>query len=377
MMDRRNFLKSLVKLAGTATIGAFIQACSSLLGQSDSQITTGSSTLSTQPADSTHAVKTVSSPRTPPVETSAPTEAGMVSEVGLVISEERSSGLIRALQLVSLPSFRDQDILIKPNFNSSDPAPGATDPGTLSQLITFLKQRGARRILVGDRSGMGNTRQVFSDLGIFNMAEELGFEILIFDELGVSDWQYHSPEGSHWSRGFALPKILHSVDLVIQMCCLKTHRFGGHFTMSLKNSIGLVAKMVPGDRHNYMSELHDSEHQRQMIAEVNTRYSPDLVILDGFEAFIDGGPDIGSKVQPGVFIVGTDRLAIDAIGVAILRKYGTTGEVQSGAVFGQEQIARAIELGLGASNADEISILTDRGDGAQLAAEIRELIVSS
>jgi len=58
------------------------------------------------------------------------------------------------------------------------------------------------------------------------------------------------------------------IDTLVQTCCLKTHRFGGHFTLSLKNSVGLAAKRVPEDSYNYMSELHGSPHQRRMIAEI-------------------------------------------------------------------------------------------------------------
>ena len=39
-------------------------------------------------------------------------------------------------------------------------------------------------------------------------------------------------------------------------------------------------------------------------------------------------------------LAGTDRVALDAVGVAILRMFGTTREVSRGRVFEQEQIAR-------------------------------------
>ena len=68
---------------------------------------------------------------------------------------------------------------------------------------------------------------------------------------------------------------------MVQTCYLKTHRFGGHFTLSLKNSVGFAAKTVPGNSYNFMRELHSSPHQRHMIAEINTAYKPDLVLLDG------------------------------------------------------------------------------------------------
>ena len=86
--------------------------------------------------------------------------------------------------------------------------------------------------------------------------------------------------------------MLAEAEAIVQTCCLKTHQYGGHFTLSLKNSVGLVPRVG----YNYMNELHSSSHQRQLIAEINTAYSPDLVVLDGVEAFVEGGPATGKKV---------------------------------------------------------------------------------
>ncbi len=58
----------------------------------------------------------------------------------------------------------------------------------------------------------------------------------------------------------------------------------------------MVAKYVPGDPFNYMGDLHSSLHQRLMIAEINQAYQPALVLLDGVEAFVNGGPESGQKV---------------------------------------------------------------------------------
>jgi len=68
--------------------------------------------------------------------------------------------------------------------------------------------------------------------------------------------------------------------------------------------------------------------------------------MDGIDVFISGGPMRGELAHAGVMVAGTDRIAIDAVGVAILRSLGTTPEVAQGKVFQQDQIARAVELGL-------------------------------
>ncbi len=162
---------------------------------------------------------------------------------------------------------------------------------------------------------------------------------------------------------------------VVQTCCLKTHRYGGHFTMSLKNSVGLVAKKVPGDAHDYMGELHRSPHQRTMIAEINSAYQPDLIVLDGVEAFVTGGPAQGKGVNAQVILAGTDRVAIDAVGVALLRHFGTTPAVAEGPIFQQAQIARAVELGLGVAGPEEIELITDDPESAAYAGEIQQVLL--
>jgi uncharacterized protein (DUF362 family) len=111
-----------------------------------------------------------------------------------------------------------------------------------------------------------------------------------------------------------------------------------------------------------------------MIAEINTAYSPDLVVLDGVEAFVDGGPHRGTRVGAKVMLAGTDRVAIDAVGVAVLRLLGTTPEVSRGLIFEQEQIARAAELGLGVSSAKQIKLVTGDDDSEAFAVQVRDIL---
>jgi uncharacterized protein (DUF362 family) len=223
---------------------------------------------------------------------------------------------------------------------------------------------------------MGNTRTAMAELGVFDLADEMGIKVIVFDELDKEEWEYIDLQDGHWRKGFAIPKLISEVDVIVQTCCLKTHKFGGHFTMSLKNSVGLVAKKVPGDNHNYMHELHLSRAQRKMIAEINTAYEPDFVLLDGMDAFTHGGPAQGRQVSPNVLLVGRDRVAIDAIGVAILRKYGTTRAVTKGSIFDHPQIARAAELDIGVGTADQIRIITHNEESEAFAQEIRQILRS-
>ena len=114
-----------------------------------------------------------------------------------------------------------------------------------------------------------------------------------------------------------------------------------------------------------------------MIAEINVAYTPVLVVMDGVDALVSGGPARGKLVSPEVVVAGTGRVAIDAIGVAILRHFGTTPEVSKGPVFQQEQIARAVELGLGVDQAGKIEWLTPDEESEAYAAQIAGVLAGA
>jgi uncharacterized protein (DUF362 family) len=299
-----------------------------------------------------------------------------VSRVALIRTEDRVAGTRAAIDLLQPAGIRGRSVFLKPNYNTADPAPAATDTPLLEALVRELRNAGAGAITVGDRSGMADTRQAMESKGVFALADRLGLEALVLDELERDGWQAVAAEGTHWPRGFAFARPALDSGAVVNTCCLKTHRFGGHVTLSLKNTVGLVAKYVPGDPHNYMGDLHSSPHQRRMIAEINQAYSPALVLLDGVEAFVDGGPESGTKARPGVILAGTDRVAVDVVAVAILRSLGTTREVARGSVWQLEQIQRAVELGLGASSAEQIEIVTADQAGRSLADTLRPIIAA-
>jgi uncharacterized protein (DUF362 family) len=297
-----------------------------------------------------------------------------MAQVAFVKTRDRAAGVRQALDLLDLDPVRGKSLFLKPNWNSADAPPGSTDNETLAALVRALQDRGAGPITLGDRSGMGDTRAVMERKGIFDLASEFGLQTVVFDELDADSWELFQPEGSHWQRGFAVARPALDADGVIQTCCLKTHRYGGHFTLSLKNSVGLAAKWVPGEGYNYMTELHNSPHQRRMIAEINTAYRPDVIVLDGIQAFVDGGPDTGKLVDSEVILAGTDRVAIDAVGVALLRYFGTTPAVSRGPIFEQEQIARAVELNLGITGPEAIELVTPDPASAAYADEIRQIL---
>jgi uncharacterized protein (DUF362 family) len=298
------------------------------------------------------------------------------SQVLLVGSSDRDAAVRSLFENAGLAGLSGKSVVLKANFNSADPFPASTHPDTLRAIVTLLKEAGVREITLAERSGMGDTRGNLERLGIFALAEQLGFKVIVLDDEPKERWARVERGDTHWLRGFYLSKLFLEADVVIQTCCLKTHRFGGHFTMSLKNSVGLVAKKIPGGHYDYMWELHGSPYQRLMIAEINKFYRVDFVIMDAAEAFISGGPDKGTGVQPGLMLAARDRVALDAAGAAILREFGASALMRK-PIFELDQIRRAAELGVGVASASAIELTPLDNHSRETAGRIRTMFAQA
>ena len=283
------------------------------------------------------------------------------AKVSIVRAAVREEGIRCAVELLGdeRPPFANQNIILKPNFNSADPFPAGTHNDTLAALIRLLQEDTPASITVAERSGGSwKSHEVADTKGVRPIFEQLGVDYTVLDDLSAEDWALIALEGSHWARGIEVPKLVLDAEAIVMTCCLKTHSFGGHFTMSLKNAVGFVALDSRVDGYKYMRELHTSPHQRSMIAEINQVFRPDLIVIDALSVFITGGPSEGVLAHPGLILASTDRIALDAVGVAILRNYETTPEVLDGAIFEQEQIARAVQLGLGIAKPNDIELIS-------------------
>ena len=378
-INRQEFLRLVVTMGLATTLTSFLEACNQagvLTPISAPTKTNIPYTPSPTAGSNLPSSPTLDPSATP---TSIPTAIpdNEVAEVAFVMTSDRSEGVRKAIDLLGINPVAGKSVFLKPNFNSSDPAPGSTHPDVLRATIGKLREMGAQEISLGDRSGMGETRKVMETIGVYDMGTELGFDVIDFGSMGSSDWVMINPPDSHWKVGFPIARPCLRAEALVQTCCLKTHAYGGHFTMSLKNSVGMVATGLAGYGNQFMDELHTSSHQRKMIAEINTAYTPALIILDGVEAFATGGPAEGRLVAPEVVLAGTDRIAIDAVGVALLRYFKTTSIVAKGPIFQQEQIARAVELGLGADSPYKIKLVTGDTRSAAFAEKIQEILVQT
>ncbi|MFC1515583.1 DUF362 domain-containing protein [Thermodesulfobacteriota bacterium] len=296
-----------------------------------------------------------------------------MSLVTFVKTDDRQKGVQTTLKTLGVNPVKDKNVLIKPNFNTADPTPGSTHNDTLTALVDEIWAMGARSVSMGERS-YPLTREVMDQKGIVPLLRQKNVEIIDFDDLPEKDWVEFRPKDSHWPNGFRIARPILEAECLVSTCCLKTHQFGGAFTLSLKLHVGVVPTFRNG--YQYMSELHQSPHQQKMIAEINAPFSPDIVVMDGVDAFVDGGPATGKRQKGNVFIASDDRVAVDAVGLAILKVMGSNASIMNKKIFKQEQISRAVELGIGAASPEQIEILPVDHESREYAGQVTKMLMA-
>jgi uncharacterized protein (DUF362 family) len=114
-----------------------------------------------------------------------------------------------------------------------------------------------------------------------------------------------------------------------------------------------------------------------MIAEMNVAYRPGLIVMDGVEAFVEGGPMTGTRWPANLTLASDDRVALDAVGLAALKMHGTTKAIESRRIFEMDQIRRAVQLGLGVSSPEEIDLLPADDASSQIVEKLKDVLTTS
>lgn len=237
-----------------------------------------------------------------------------------------------------------QKVLIKPNVNSDDPAPGTTHSEALAEMIRLVKAKGAY-VIVGDRSNpRWKTLTAMKATGMYDSAKDAGAdEIVGFED---EEWVRVVPKkAKNWPNGFRIPKRLQEVDHIISLPVLHTHSITSH-SLAIKNLVGLIH---PLDRMLF----HASSKREEMIAEISLAIKPSLTVIDGTRAFIEGGPSDGKVAETKVYLASKDVLTADVLGVSLLKKHKAILHYED--PWQSPQIKHFLNLGLSQYSTGEIN----------------------
>jgi len=379
-ISRRGFITQVLALLGIilASVRCRLGLEEREQSLTPSPITTPtSSPTSTSTPEPTPTPKTTVTPTPEPTETPTPeptatptpeptsTPGPSLVTVALVRGEGVAQMVWRAVELaggfVALPP--GAVVLIKPNVNSDDPYPGTTNPEVVRAVVELVKGYEPRRIIVADRSNPAyDTLPAMKKVGIYQVAMEAGAEVIPlegYEWVGVDP-----PEAENWPGGYEFSALPQEVDYMITLPVAKTHIIA-RYTMALKNTVGLI--------HPRSRNVLHSKGGRQfgaMLAEINLARPADFVVMDGTRAFITGGPSHGQLREPNLILATSDLVAADVVGLAFLKYLGAPSLLGRNS-WEEHQVARAVELGLGVSDASQIELVAE---GVAEIDEIRAFI---
>ncbi len=238
---------------------------------------------------------------------------------------------------------RGDEILLKPNYNSSDAPPASSDPDFVKALVELLYSHGASKVILGESSMQTRTtRKVMGKTGALAKAKEAGADLLFFDE---GKW-VNVNVGGKYLKKVSVPEIALKTKKLVYVCCMKTH-FRAKFSMSLKLAFGFV-------KGSERLAFHFRKLQEK-IADLNLVVHPNLIIMDGRKCFITGGPFHGEVRTPNVVMASGDRVANDVEGIKVIESF--EGANLKDDPWSYAQIRHAVELGLGVKNEQEYIVV--------------------
>ena len=256
------------------------------------------------------------------------------------------SSIFRAVDLIGgfEKSIKKGDnVLLKPNFNTADPPPGSSDPAFIRGIIELLYEHGAGHVTLGE-SSWSPTRITMEETGMIKVAEAAGASVMVFDE---QPYIKYSVKGSKYLKSVRLPKPTLEFEKIVYAPSIKTHRFAD-FSLSLKLTMGFVK------RGRQRWSMH-AGHLREKLAELNLIFRPCLIVMDGRVCFTCGGPMQGPRAYPRVILASGDQIAIDVEAIKVIQQCEDTTLTKS--PWSYKQIQHAVELGLGVSNQEQISVI--------------------
>jgi uncharacterized protein (DUF362 family) len=256
-----------------------------------------------------------------------------------------------------LPDLTGKTVLLKPNLNSNEGPPTSPHPEVMRAAIRLAKERGAARVIVGDRSNPAyDTIQAMTAAGIHAVAVAEGAEPMNFN--GMPTRRVTPTGATNWPNGFSTYAIiLDEVDYIINCACCKHHSMA-NYTMAMKAWMGII---VQNDRNTAHSDLGNC------LPELHLAVKEDMVILDATKALLTAGPSLGGlQASPGIVVAATDAVAADVTGVCIMKHYLAQAkradrQIDDYTVWTQPQIVRALALGNGWIRGRQEYTYTSRG----------------
>jgi uncharacterized protein (DUF362 family) len=216
---------------------------------------------------------------------------------------------VKALELIEPDVLTalsgEKPILIKPNYlNAKHPSTGVTtDSRVIEGVVKFLKMRKIENVVIGEGSGFADTFEAFHVAAVDKVAERWNVKLV---DLNKDEFVEVQPPNPLSLKKVKVAKTaLEST--IISVAKLKPHRIAT-VTLSLKNMMGALASK---------GTMHRGVSLSENIADLASVLKPSVAVIDGIVAG-EGHENSGCVVEMNLVIAGTDPVAVDAVGAAVM-----------------------------------------------------------
>jgi uncharacterized protein (DUF362 family) len=227
-------------------------------------------------------------------------------------------------------------VMLKPNL-VADSSAVTTKPEVVETLARLMKASG-REVLIGEGSAAAGGFNVKGAEVYRTKKRDIldGLQQHVFDRLGYTDLagalrvplvNLHSGEmvdvpvpGGYVSETLTLHRSLTEVDLLCSVPMMKTHALAT-VTLAMKNLIGLYPGTI---YYSVRSWLHDRAEETGSpgvayeIVDMVRANRTGLAVIDASSAMQGNGPTMGTLVDMNLIVAGTDPLAADMVGTALM-----------------------------------------------------------
>lgn len=326
-LSRRDFIKALSAMLGTAFLEQFLTAC----GQSNASGVAQETQARVLPSE--QAITQAASENSDSAYASAP---------NLVVARngEPEELVRRALApLGGIERFIPQGayVIIKPNicvaYHTYEYA-ATTNPWVVGELVRQCIAAGAGKVQVMDYPFGGQPEEAYVKSGIAEQVNAAGGEMIVMPVMKFVPTEI--PDGKDLHQVDIYDDVL-KADVLINVPIAK-HHGSTKLTLSMKNLMGVIASR---------QIMHRNLGQR--IADLNSRIKTTLTVIDAIRILEDNGPSGGNLAdvrKADTIIMSADRVAADGYAATLFGlKPEDIGYIKAGS-----------DMGLGRSDLNSLRI---------------------
>lgn len=245
------------------------------------------------------------------------------AKVSLLKGNDRRDMVYQALRKIEdqiLPAIGNKNVLIKPNFVSTENQLAATHVDAVRGILDFLKPHYKKQIVIAESTAFGDTFDGFKNFGYMALEKEYGVKLV---DLNRQNWQYHYVIGrSNAPTSIRIISNFFDPDMyLISAATMKTHN-RVVTTLSLKNI--LLGAPVSDSKANDKRLMHMADNfSPEAVLHYNMfhlaqKIYPNLGVIDGFLAMEGNGPVGGTPVDARIALASTDPLAMDILATRLM-----------------------------------------------------------